>query len=52
MIEDGSHKSNDQITSFEKLWPSIKYNGIYLVKDTHSIYWPDLVEDIEMKLVL
>ena len=40
IIDDGSHKCNDQITSFQTLWPAIKDNGIYIVEDTHTSYWP------------
>ncbi len=40
VIDDGSHKCNHQIISFETLWPYLKNNGIYLVEDTHSSYWP------------
>tara|TARA_Y100001968_G_C19449572_1_gene767606 strand:+ start:3984 stop:4694 length:711 start_codon:yes stop_codon:yes gene_type:complete len=40
VIDDGSHMCDHQIISFEKLWPALKDNGIYLVEDTHSSYWP------------
>ena len=40
VIDDGSHLCQHQIISFETLWPSINDNGIYLVEDTHSSYWP------------
>ena len=40
VIDDGSHLCKHQIISFEILWPYLKNNGIYLVEDTHSSYWP------------
>ncbi len=40
VIDDGSHLCSHQIISFEKLWPALTDNGIYIVEDTHSSYWP------------
>lgn len=38
VIDDGSHYSNHQILSFEKLFPHMNDGGIYFVEDTHSSY--------------
>lgn len=40
VIDDGGHMMNQQITSFEKLWPNLSDRGLYLVEDTHTSYWP------------
>jgi cephalosporin hydroxylase len=38
LIDDGSHLSSDQITSFEELFGNISMGGIYVVEDTHTSY--------------
>ncbi|MBC6437049.1 MAG: class I SAM-dependent methyltransferase [Rhodobacteraceae bacterium] len=40
VIDDGGHMMNQQITSFEHLWPHLSDQGLYLVEDTHTSYWP------------
>jgi hypothetical protein len=39
LIDDGGHSMNQQIVSFEELYPHIKENGIYLCEDLHTSYW-------------
>lgn len=39
IIDDGGHKMNQQITSIEELYPSLKLGGIYLVEDIHTSYY-------------
>ncbi len=39
IIDDGSHKSSDVITTFELLFPRLKHGGLYIVEDTHASYW-------------
>ncbi len=39
IIDDGSHHSQDVITSFEMLFPKLHLGGIYLVEDCHASYW-------------
>lgn len=40
IIDDGGHTSGQQITSFNSLFPHLKYGGVYLVEDLHcSQYW-------------
>lgn len=41
VIDDGSHKCFDQIASFKNLFPWIDANGVYIIEDTETSYWPD-----------
>lgn len=37
-IDDGSHNSEDQIATFEEVFPLIKPGGIYVCEDVHTSY--------------
>lgn len=37
-IDDGGHTMNQQITTFEEMFPHISYGGTYLCEDLHSSY--------------
>lgn len=39
LIDDGGHFMDQQIISFEELYPHIKSDGIYLCEDLHTSYW-------------
>jgi len=39
VIDDGSHRSIDVITSFEALFPHLTPNGIYAIEDLQTSYW-------------
>jgi SAM-dependent methyltransferase len=39
VIDDGGHKMNQQISSFNYLYEMIADEGIYLVEDTHTSYF-------------
>ena len=39
IIDDGGHKMNQQIASFNALWPRLSDGGLYVVEDTHTSYW-------------
>lgn len=44
VIDDGSHRPEDQAASFTHLFPTLRAGGIYLVEDCHQHYpalWPD-----------
>jgi len=40
LIDDGGHTMNQQITTFEEMFPHIAYGGVYLCEDLHTSYWP------------
>jgi hypothetical protein len=39
VIDDGGHTANQQITTFEELYPALSDNGLYFVEDTHTSLW-------------
>lgn len=39
IIDDGGHEMNQQIISFEQLFPHLKDYGIYICEDLHTSYW-------------
>lgn len=39
IIDDGGHLMDQQINSFEELYPAVSETGIYLVEDLHTSYW-------------
>ncbi len=39
IVDDGGHTMEQQITSFELLFPHVKSGGIYVVEDLHTSYW-------------
>jgi cephalosporin hydroxylase len=41
IIDDGSHVAQHQTASFRSLWPLLNVEGIYVIEDLHSSYWPD-----------
>lgn len=41
ILDDGSHMMEDQIVSFETLFPYLNDGGVYLCEDTHTSYWED-----------
>jgi cephalosporin hydroxylase len=38
VIDDGGHRMDQQIASFEELYPHLQPRGVYLCEDTHSSY--------------
>jgi hypothetical protein len=40
IIDDGSHISEHVIKTFETLFPLMRPNGIYVVEDLQTAYWP------------
>ncbi len=41
VIDDGSHINRHVIKSFEVLFPLLAEDGIYVVEDTQTAYWPE-----------
>lgn len=41
LIDDGGHTMGQQIVSFEELYDHIKDDGVYLIEDLHTSYWPN-----------
>jgi len=39
LIDDGGHRMQQQINTFEELFPLIQDNGVYLCEDMHTSYW-------------
>jgi hypothetical protein len=42
MIDDGSHVSFEIINAFINYFPMVAPGGIYLIEDTHCLYWESL----------
>jgi len=42
IIDDGSHRSEDQIATFETMFPLMPDGGIYVIEDTQTSYWKEL----------
>ena len=40
LIDDGGHEMEQQIRTYEELFPFIDENGVYLCEDMHTSYWP------------
>jgi len=39
LIDDGGHTMEQQIATFEELFPKVTPNGVYLCEDLHTSYW-------------
>jgi Methyltransferase domain len=44
ILDDGSHIGRHQRASFNALFPTLKYGGLYVIEDLHTAYWPELHE--------
>lgn len=42
IIDDGSHVNEHILTTFAILFPLLSANGIYVIEDTQTAYWPEL----------
>ena len=40
IIDDGSHLNEHTVKTFQVLFPLLRPNGIYVVEDTQTSYWP------------
>lgn len=39
IIDDGGHHMNQQITTYNELFPHLKEGGVYICEDIHTSYW-------------
>jgi hypothetical protein len=39
VLDDGSHKMQHMIVSFNLMYDRVQPNGVYIVEDTHTCYW-------------
>jgi len=40
LLDDGGHSMEQQIVTFEELFDAVADDGVYMVEDTHTSYWP------------
>jgi hypothetical protein len=40
LIDDGGHRMDQQINTFEVLFPHVSLDGVYFCEDLHTSYWP------------
>jgi len=40
IIDDGGHTMNQQVITYEEMFPFLNDNGVYLCEDVHTSYWP------------
>jgi len=54
IIDDGSHRMRDQVTSWHYLWKHVKPGGVYVIEDLHTSWSPKYggvqAEDLNMFL--
>jgi len=41
LLDDGGHSMEQQIVTFEELYDAVSEDGVYMVEDTHTSYWPE-----------
>ncbi len=41
VLDDGSHRMNHMIASFNLMYERVHPDGVYLVEDTHTCYWKE-----------
>jgi SAM-dependent methyltransferase len=41
VLDDGSHVMSHIQASFSVLYPELQRNGVYMVEDLHTAYWPE-----------
>lgn len=39
IMDDGGHTMEQQLTSFDELFPTLNKGGLYVIEDTHTSYW-------------
>jgi hypothetical protein len=41
IVDDGGHRMDEQIVTFEELYRHMSDDGVYLCEDLHTSYWPE-----------
>lgn len=41
LLDDGGHSMNQQIVTFEEMFHAVTDDGVYMVEDIHTSYWPE-----------
>ena len=41
VLDDGSHRTEHMLATFALLYHRVHANGVYMVEDTHTCYWPE-----------
>lgn len=41
LLDDGGHTMNQQIVTFNKMFPHIRDGGVYMCEDCHTSYWEE-----------
>lgn len=41
VLDDGGHRPELMVGSFQFLFPRMPKNGVYLIEDTHATYWKE-----------
>jgi 23S rRNA U2552 (ribose-2'-O)-methylase RlmE/FtsJ len=41
VVDDGAHMLRHQLATFEEIFPAVSAEGVYLVEDLHTGYWPE-----------
>jgi len=41
ILDDGSHMMDHLMNSFHFMYPRMATNGVYMVEDLHTAYWPE-----------
>lgn len=49
VVDDGSHRPEHIIATFEALFPEVKAGGFYAVEDLQTSYWPDFGGDPDVE---
>jgi len=41
ILDDGSHYMPQVLATFQYMYPRVSKNGVYMVEDMHTSYWPE-----------
>jgi len=52
VVDDGGHTARQQINAFEAIYPTMHHDGVYIVEDTHTSFWPEFIDTPDGKTFL